>query len=295
MNNVQELYREGRRAASWGIAIGLGLAMIKLLGGWYGHSLALLSDAVHSITDAVLSGVLLGALILAQRPADREHPYGHSRVEAVVGQCIAFALILLSLVIAWEALSTLHERSPRPEAFTLGIAAGGACLQEGLYRYMSRVARRTGSGALMATSKDFRLDALSSLTVLAGVSLANWGGEAWQWADHAAALAVAGTILWVGCDLFWENTQELMDRQADPEVLEQVRREARATPGVLGVEKLRVRKAGLEYLVDIHIEVDPETTVRVGHAIAHAVKDRVVRRVVQPIRDVLVHIEPHGG
>jgi divalent metal cation (Fe/Co/Zn/Cd) transporter len=102
---------------------------------------------------------------------------------------------------------------------------------------------------------------------------------------------VAGAIAWVGGTLLWGNIQDLMDRQADPSVLDEVRCQAMAAPGVLGVEKLRVRKVGLEYLVDIHVEVDPEESVRAGHAIAHAVKDRVVGRVPS-IRDVLVHIEP---
>ena len=82
-----------------------------------------------------------------------------------------------------------------------------------------------------------------------------------------------------------------MDRQADPELLDAVRTEALAVPGVLGVETLRVRKAGLEYLVDIHVEVDPEHSVKDGHAIAHVVKDRLIGRA-GPVRDVLVHVEP---
>jgi divalent metal cation (Fe/Co/Zn/Cd) transporter len=98
-------------------------------------------------------------------------------------------------------------------------------------------------------------------------------------------------ILWAGASLFWGSLQELMDRQADPVLLETVRREAEAIPGVRGVEKLLVRKAGLEYLVDIHVEVDPDLSVREGHAIGHAVKDRLIEQVVT-VKDVLVHIEP---
>jgi divalent metal cation (Fe/Co/Zn/Cd) transporter len=88
--------------------------------------------------------------------------------------------------------------------------------------------------------------------------------------------------------------QELLDRQAGPEVLAQIRAEALSVPGVRGVEKLLVRKAGLEYLVDIHVEVDPEVSVREGHAIGHAVKDALVGKFVA-VKDVLVHIEPAPG
>jgi cation diffusion facilitator family transporter len=200
--------------------------------------------------------------------------------------------MLSALWVGWEALSTLGRPSPRPEPYTLAIAAASVLLNEGLYQYSSRAARRTGSRAVLAASWDQRLDALGSLAVLVSLALARWGG--WHAADHVAALLVALVILWAGGGLFWGSLQELMDRQAEPDVLEAVRREALAVPGVRGVEKLLVRKTGLEHLVDIHVEVDPDLTVRQGHGIGHAVKDRLVAAIVT-VKDVLVHIEPAPG
>jgi cation diffusion facilitator family transporter len=286
------LYRDGRRAAAWGIALALGLGLVKALGGAFGHSLALLSDAVHSLVDAAISGALLGALFVAERPADREHPYGHGRAEALAGAAVALLLMLLAAGIAWEAVASLREFRPAPQSYTLAIAASCALFQEGMYRYSSSIARRTGSGALMATAWDYRLDAFGALAVVAGVSLAKWGGPAWHWADQAAALVVAATVFWVGGGLLRDNVDSLMDRQAGPELLDTVRKEAAAVPDVRAVEKLRIRKVGLEYLVDIHVEVDPDQTVEEGHAIAHRVKDRLIHDVT-PVRDVLVHVEPH--
>jgi cation diffusion facilitator family transporter len=286
-----DLYRQARKAATWGIAVSLGLGLAKLLGGLFGHSLALVSDAAHSLVDAALSAALLGALLVAQRPADREHPYGHARFEAVAGSGVALFLIALALGIAREAIATIGESRIVPAAYTLAIALGGSLVQEALYRQTRRIARQTGSAALLATAWDYRLDAMGSIAVVAGVAAARWGGPSWYWADHAAALVVASGVLWVGVTLLWGNIQDLMDRQADPDLLEAVRDQAMAVEGVLGVETLRVRKVGLEYLVDIHVEVDPDHSVREGHAIAHAVKDRIIRQVV-PIRDVLVHVEP---
>jgi cation diffusion facilitator family transporter len=286
-----DLYRQARRAAGWGITVSLGLGLAKLLGGIFGNSLALVSDAVHSLVDAAISAALLGALLVAQRPADNEHPYGHARFEAVAGAGVAVLLVLLALGIGREALMTVGEDRVLPATYTLFIALGGAIFQEFLYRYARRVARETGSAALLATAWDYRLDALGSVAVVIGVSLARWGGPSWGWADHAAALVVALSVLWVGWTLLWGNINDLMDRQADPALLDAVRTEALAVDGVMGVETLRVRKVGLEYLVDIHVEVNPDHTVRDGHAIAHAVKDRVLDHFV-PIRDVLVHVEP---
>jgi len=269
----------------------LGLGLLKLIGGLLGNSLALVSDAVHSLGDALTSAAVWGALLWAQRPADREHPYGHMRAEAVVGSNVALVLILSGVMIGWEALRTLDEPSPAPAGFTLVIAAVSLVLKEALYRFGRRVAAATGSGAVRAAAWDNRLDALGSLAVLAGLALAKWGGPAWHAADHVAALVVALVIFWAGWTLYWGSLHELLDRQADADLLRDVRQKALAVPGVRGVEKLLARKAGLEYLVDIHIEVDPDLTVRAGHAIAHAVKNRLLELIVR-VKDVLVHIEP---
>ena len=275
----------------WGLTLSLGLGLAKFLGGFFGHSLALLSDAIHSLVDAAISGGLVAALAMAERPADREHPYGHGRLEAVVGAGMALLLLLLAAAITWEAVVTLFEPSPTPHVYAVVIAALGSLFQEGLFRYSSRVARETGSTPLMAAAWDARLDALGGLAVVAGLLLATWGGPWWHWADHAAALVIAATVFWIGGGLLRDKIHDLMDRQASPDLLASVRDAALSVTGVMDVETLRMRKAGLEYLVDIHIEVAPDLTVAVGHAIAHAVKDRI-KSQIQAVRDVLVHVEP---
>jgi cation diffusion facilitator family transporter len=289
--SISDFYRQSRRAAFAGFAVALLLGGAKLAGGLWGRSIALLSDAVHSLGDALASAAIWGALLWAQQPADREHPYGHMRVEAVAGSNVALLLILSALIVGWEALRTLLGPSEPPAAFTLVIAAASAVLNEGLYHYSRRIAHQTGSRAVLAAAWDKRLDALGSLAVLVGVALARFAGPAWHAADHVAALVVAVIILWAGGSLFWISLHELMDRQADPDILAQVRRQAGSVPGVRGVEKLLVRKAGLEYFVDIHVEVDPELSVREGHAIGHAVKDHLLK-VLPTVKDVLVHLEP---
>src|SRR5205085_11579854 len=107
--------------------------------------MALLSDAVHSLGDALTSAVVWGALLWAQHPADPEHPYGHTRAEAVAGSNVAVLLLLSALWVGWEALSTLGQTSPPPDPATMAVAAASVVLNEGLYHYSSRVARQTGS------------------------------------------------------------------------------------------------------------------------------------------------------
>jgi cation diffusion facilitator family transporter len=288
---MEELYRLSRRAAALGLMVSLLLAIAKVLGGLYGHSIALVSDSVHSLGDAVVSLVVLIALRWSQVPADREHPYGHTRGEAAIGSNIALLLVASAIAVIWEALATLATPSPQPEIYTLVIAAASIVLKEVVFRYNVAVADRTRSLSLRASAWDHRSDALSSLAVFIGLVLVLLGGPAWHAADHWAAVFVGLCIGWTGSRLFWSSLQELLDRQAEPEILEAVRKEAMAVPGVQQIEKLLARKSGMEYLVDIHVEVNPLLSVREGHAIAHAVKDRIISRM-PTVKDVLVHIEP---
>jgi cation diffusion facilitator family transporter len=144
---------------------------------------------------------------------------------------------------------------------------------------------------LGASAWDQRLDVFGSLVVLISLAGAMRVGPALQNADHFATSGVAGIILWAGGSLFWTSLQDVMDRQAEAEMLETVRRLAMSVAGVRGVEELRIRKAGLEYVVDIHLEVEPDISVRNGHEIGHAVKDRLLAEFVG-IKDILAHIEP---
>jgi cation diffusion facilitator family transporter len=290
--SVQELYRQGRRAAALGFAVALVLGVAKLAGGWYGHSVALISDAIHSFGDTLLSAGVWLAMSFAEKPPDQKHPYGHARAEAVAGAAIALLLILSAFAAGWQSILEFGEPAEEsPAAITLVIAVLSFVLNEAIYQRNWRVAERTGSKSLQATAWDQRLDAMTGLGILVALALAKFGGPAWRVADPAAGVSVAVLILFVGGRLFWDSFNELMDAQADPDLVEAVRQEASAVQGVVGVEKLFVRKAGMEYLVDIHLEVNPTATVAEGHAVAHAVKDRL-RTTMAVIKDVLVHVEP---
>jgi cation diffusion facilitator family transporter len=290
--SIRELYRQSRHAALAGLIVTLSLAAAKLIGGWAGNSLALLSDSVHSFGDALASAGIWGALAWAERPPDREHPYGHMRIEGIAALTVAVLLAVSGLGVAYEAIASWHSPLPLPKWYTLPIALASVLASETIYRYSIAVARRTGSKAVETSAWDQRLDVLGSLVVLVGLAVSTWGGPAWYIIDNISALAVALIICCAGGTLFWGSLQELMDRQADAPLLAAIRAAALAVPGVQGVEKLLARKTGLEYLVDIHIEVDPAITVDEGHAIGHSVKSRLIDDFVA-VKDVLVHIEPY--
>jgi cation diffusion facilitator family transporter len=293
LSSPQPLYRSAIRAALLGLGINLALAIVKLLGGIIGRSFALVADAVNSLGDTLTSLVTLAALWYAQQPPDDEHPYGHTRAEAVAGAYVAILILGSALVIAWEVLSRVATEHELPAIWTLWIAGTNVVIKEALYWYKRNVGKRTGSTAMIANAWDHRSDALCSSAVLAGLTVVRVAGPDYAWVDEAAAMVVVAAILWSGGRLLTSSTSELLDPQADAEVVHQVREAAEAVPGVQAVEKLWVRKTGIEYLVDAHIQVDAEMTVEEGHRIGHLVKDQLVARFAR-IRDVLVHLEPFG-
>ncbi|MBI4612654.1 MAG: cation transporter [Planctomycetes bacterium] len=289
-----DLYRQAGRAALVGVFVNLALGAAKLAAGIANQSFALISDSVNSLGDACTSVVVFLALRVARKPPDREHPYGHTRAEAVAASNIALLVVLSALLVGWEAIRRMDFVHVPPAAWALWLAGANVIVKEVLFHYKARVGKRTGSIALVVNAWDHRGDALCALSVLAGLAAVRWGGPGLLFADEVAALVVVSVVVTAGAVLFRRSVHELLDVQADAPFLAEIRSAATGVPGVLGVEKLLVRKTGLEFLADIHIEVDPALSVAAGHEIGHRVKDELLRRFPR-IRDVLVHLEPHGG
>ncbi|WP_417383390.1 cation diffusion facilitator family transporter [Gimesia sp.] len=290
-NSIAETYAEVIRAAMYGLAANLFLGVVKLAGGIIGNSFALIADAVNSIGDVLSTLVVLIALHYAQRPADEEHPYGHTRAEGIAASNVAIVIIISALYVGWEAVQRLTTEHGIPPVWTLWIAGGNIVIKEVLYHYNVRIGRRTGSAVIIANAWDHRSDALCSLAVLIGLATISFGGPNLMWADEVASLIVVTVIVWSGIRLFRSSASELMDLQADPEFVNQIRTAALSVNGVEDVETLWVRKSGLEYFADIHIEVDQNLTVAEGHRIGHEVKDHLLDEFPS-LRDILVHLEP---
>lgn len=290
-NSVSELYAEVTRAAALGLVVNLFLGLVKLIGGVVGNSFALIADAVNSIGDVVTTVVVLFALRIAQRPADAEHPYGHTRAEGIAASNVALLVIASAVLVGWEAIQRIYVQHEIPPTWTLWIAGANVLIKEGLYQYKMRVGRRTGSASIIANAWDHRSDAFCSLAVLIGLGTIRLGGPQCIWADEVASLVVVAAIVWSGTQLFRSSASELMDVQAESGFVNRIRAAAMSVEGVQNVETLWVRKSGLEFFADIHIEVDQNLTVAEGHLIGHQVKDRLLLKFSN-LRDVLVHLEP---
>lgn len=283
--------REDLRSTWLGLGVNLVLAGIKLAAGIVGHSQALVADAVESAADILGSLLVWRSVVVAARPADAEHPYGHGKAESIAAAAVATLLLGAAAGIASHAVEALFVPLAAPDPWTLAPLAGAAWIKQWLARRVTRAARASGNRAVLADGGHHRADAITSLAAGVGILVTWIGGPNFVEADAAAAIVAAGIIGWNGWRILRPALEDLMDATPQPEVLLAIRRIAEATPGVDNVEKCLARRMGWQVLVDMHVRVRPDLTVVEAHAIAHQVKD-AVRQALPQVGDVLVHIEP---
>jgi cation diffusion facilitator family transporter len=274
-----------------GLVANLLLALGKLTAGLLGRSHALIADSIESLGDVFGSLIVWRGLQIASRPPDPEHPYGHGKAEPIAAGLVAVLLLMAGVGIA---IQSIHEiRSPRqgPAAFTLLVLLAVISIKEGLFRRLDRVGRTIGSAAVHTDAWHHRSDAITSAAAAVGIAVAIIGGKGYEAADDWAALFASGVILFTGMRLLRPATEELMDRSAEPGLVEGAARVAESYEGVHRVEKLLMRKMGLYYVADMHLEVAPTMTVFEGHEIAHGVKE-AVRTAFPQIVELTIHVEP---
>jgi cation diffusion facilitator family transporter len=288
-----ERLKRSLRATFIGLVINTVLASIKLLAGIFGHSHALVADAVESLADVFSSLIVWRGLVVADVPPDEDHPYGHGKAEPIAAAMVSTLLLAAALWIVSQSLREIRDPHQTPAAFTLIVLIAVVIIKEGLFRFVLRESDSVGSSAVRSDAWHHRSDAITSLAAAIGITIALVGGKGYEAADDWAALVAAGVIGWNGWRMLRPALNELMDRSPNLEMVQRIRRIAESTSGVAGVEKCLVRKMGYEYFVDMHVEVDPMMTVLRSHEIAHEVKDKV-RAEIPSVRDVLVHVEPGG-
>ncbi len=268
------------------------LAAIKIAGGIFGSSFALMADGLESFADIFSSIIVYVGLRYSTKPRDANHPYGHGKFEPMAAAVVGLALIGAGLTIAVESIREILQPHTAPAPFTLAILAGVVLVKELLFRYGQRVASDIESLAVNADAWHHRSDAITSAFAFVGISIAVWRGPGWESADDWAALAASAVILYNAYHQLRPALHELSDA-APPEELEQlVRKSAMHVDGVRGLEKCYIRKMGFEYFIDLHVEVDGDLPVREGHRIAHAVQDAILQENPR-VAQVLVHIEPY--
>jgi cation diffusion facilitator family transporter len=283
--------RETRRVTLWGLIINLACAVMKFVFGFVGGSQALVADAVHSLSDSVTDVIVLVAAPFWTAPADEEHPHGHGRLEALVTLFIGLSLAVVGLGLGYRAVSTLHrDVAATPEWSAFIVACVSILCKEWLYHWNVAVGRRIKSSALVANAWHHRSDALSSVPVAVAV-LGTQVWPTWGVLDSVATIIVSVLILHASWKIAHPAFEQLTDTGATQADRDKLMTMASEVAGVCSVHALRSRYVGAGLHVDLHVLVDPELTVREGHNVAGAVKQRLLTCGPDVI-DVLVHVEP---
>ncbi|HEX4992037.1 MAG TPA: cation diffusion facilitator family transporter, partial [Rubrobacteraceae bacterium] len=220
-----------------------------------------------------------------------DHPYGHGKAEPIAAAFVAVMLVVAGMGIAFQAAREIASPHRAPQPFTLVVVLGVVAIKEGMFRFTRRVGREIGSHAVRTDAWHHRSDAITSLAAAIGISIALIGGPGWETADAWAALFASAIIISTGWRMLRPAVEELMDQSPSSGLVEEVVQLAESHEGVHRIEKLLLRKMGLYFVADMHLEVHPEMTVRESHALAHDVKEDVQRRFPQII-EMTIHVEP---
>lgn len=252
-------------------------------------SLAVGSEAVNSVADAVYSAVVLGGLYLTTRPPDFEHPHGHERIEPFVSLFVALGVFAAAGGVLWQAATaTLAGGSPVSQGpLAVGLLVGVAAVKYGLYRYSLRTGERHHSPAITAVAHDNRTDILTAVAALVGVI---GGSIGYPVLDPIAALVVGVGIIYTGVDIVRSNVNYLVGRAPSPDLRQEIVTRALAHPDVKGAHDIVAHYVGPEIDVSLHVEVEGGKTLREAHRIETEVVEAI--RELPEVDDVFVHVDP---
>jgi cation diffusion facilitator family transporter len=283
--------RTARRIAVLSMFISGALALIKITVGLLGRSHSVVADGFESAGDVLASGIVLIGLIMAERPPDEEHPYGHGRFETVTGLVLGVMLACVGLGICYRSLSQVGKVHLTPAAYTVWPLLGSIVAKSTLSTLKFHFGRKIRSSALVADGWNDMVDILSALAALTALGLTLLNPGSFASADLYGGFAIGVIVIVTGGRIVRDTALRLADTMPEEALLHDVRRVAGDIPGVMGVEKLFARSTGLQYHVDLHLEVDPHMTVWESHEIARNVRLKLITEL-DWIADVLVHVEP---
>ena len=281
----------GQRVAVIGMIASGGLAVLKIVVGLLAGSTSVVADGLESAGDVLASGLVLLGLMVAAKPADWNHPYGHGRVETLAGLLVGLMLVAAGFAISFHALLMVGGARQPPATFAIWPVIVSIGVKSVLAGTKYRFAKKIGSVALAADAWNDGVDIVSGLAALAAVSLTLYDPGRFLAADQYGGFAVGLIVIFTGLRVARDTGFQLMDTMPDERLMRTIRLVAQQVTGVEGVEKCFARKTGLQYHVDLHLEVDPDITVRSSHDIAERVRHRI-RQEVDWVADVLVHVEP---
>ena len=255
------------------------LGSIKLVSGVLGHSFALVADATESLTDVLSSFLAFLGLRYAAKPPDDNHPYGHGKAEPLVTFFVVAFLLGSAIFIAVRSIENIRSPHELPEAWTIYVLLGIILWKEASYRWVNKKSEETNSTALKADVLHHRSDAITSVAALVGIGVAGYFWPGHEAADDWAALVASAFILYNSYLIFRPALGEVMDEHLNDDLRDRIRRASNEVTGIVNTEKCLLRKAGMNYHVELHARVNGSMTVYEGHELAHELKDHLHRQI----------------
>lgn len=281
----------GKRIALISVATSASLALLKIVVGILAGSTSVIADGFESAGDVLAAAFVFFGLSVATRPPDEDHPYGHGRYETLTGLLVGLTLFLGGVGICYRSLRNIGAVHAPPASYALIALAISFLAKAVLSTAKFRVGKRIRSSAIIADAWNDFVDIISATAAMIAVALTLYDPSRFLAADHYGGFAVGLIVIFTGLRVAKDTSARLTDQMPPPELLRQIRETALGVAGVSGVEKCFARNTGLQHHVDLHLEVDPNLTVRESHDIATSVRF-AIRERLDWVADVLVHVEP---
>jgi len=282
-----------RKVTLLGMGINIFLSIFKFIAGVLGNSRALVADAIHSLSDLSTDVAILIGSYFWNQPPDKEHPYGHRRIETLISIAIGLVLASVGVLLALEAIGSLSGKreSGPPKLVAAVMAFVSIMVKEWLYRYTLKIGKRLKSSATVANAWHHRSDALSSIPVLVAI-LVSYVFPQLFFLDAVGAILVSLFILQAAFQIAKPGILEIIDRGASKEIDEKIKNIALTVSEVKSIHKLRTRYMGGSLCVDMHIVLTPSITLYNAHLIGNQVRDSLIASNLDII-EVLIHLDPH--
>ena len=290
---MQNATRTALRVSYITMAINLGLSLVKLAAGLLAHSGAMISDAVHSASDVFSTVIVIIGMRAAGKESDKEHPYGHERLECVAAIVLAGALLATGLLIGYQGIRSIlspDQELAVPGVMALIAAAVSIAVKEGMFHYTRAAAKQVNSEALMADAWHHRSDALSSIGALIGIAGARLGLPIM---DPIASLVICVMIVKAAYDIFRDAVDKMVDHSCDEETENAIRELTLKHEGVEHIDRMMTRQFGNRAYIEMEISVDGEMALRKAHDIAEQVHDQIEQAFPQ-VKHIMIHLNPTG-
>ena len=291
-NQGKEFQKTAEKVSMVSIAANLILTLFKLAAGFFAHSSAMISDAVHSASDVFSTIVVIIGIRLAAKESDKEHPYGHERMECVAAILLASVLCVTGFGIGFSAVKDIVQSGTKefviPGALALVAAIVSIAMKEALYWYTRFYAKKIDSSALMADAWHHRSDALSSIGAFIGIGGAMLG---YPVMDSIASLVIFVFIIKAAYDIFKDATDKMVDHSCDEETENEIRECALRSEEVLGIDLLQTRMFGNKVYIDLEISVNGSYDLWKAHEIAENVHDEIEKEFPK-VKHIMVHVNP---